>query len=264
MDTDPTGAPDGRQVGRESAPGGRFRGAEIENALDDDRIFPVSSGSGFAVSGEGHVVTNFHVVNGCNEVSIHHLGQDISTRMIYRDPVNDLAVLQGDFVPPQVFRISRRNPSIMQEVYVAGFPFGDQVSPSIEVAKGIVGSLAGVANNISNIQIDAALQPGNSGGPIFDEQGNVVAVAVAKFDLEKVIENWGVIPENTNFGIKSTVVVNMLESNGIPIRESSSDPISRAELGAMMNRATYHLTCWMTKSRLKQMAASKKVSDELE
>ena len=79
----------------------------------------------------------------------------------------------------------------MQEIYVAGYPFGGQVSSSIQVTKGIVSSLAGIANNISNIQIDAALQPGNSGGPILDEQGNVIGVAVAKLDLEGVVENWG-------------------------------------------------------------------------
>ena len=55
----------------------------------------------------------------------------------------------------------------------------------MKVTKGIVSSLSGIADNVANVQIDAALQPGNTGGPIVDEFGNAVAVAVAKLDLKK-------------------------------------------------------------------------------
>ena len=65
--------------------------------------------------------------------------------------------------------------------------------------------MTGVGNNYTNIQIDAALQPGNSGGPIINEYGNVVAVAVAKLDLKFALEEFGTVPENTNFGIKEVV-----------------------------------------------------------
>jgi len=63
----------------------------------------------------------------------------------------------------------------------------------------IISSLTGIGNNYSNIQIDAALQPGNSGGPILDDRGNVVGVAVARLDKIKVLKKFGSIPENTNF-----------------------------------------------------------------
>ena len=216
-----------------------------------NEIIPVSSGSGFAVSAAGHVVTNNHVIDGCTYVSIHHKGKVTQATVIYRDELNDLAVLKGDFVPSAVFKISRRNPEIMQEIFVAGYPFGNQISSSIKVTKGIISSLSGIGNNISNIQIDAALQPGNSGGPIFDEKGNLVGVAVAKLDLKQVVENWGVVPEGTNFGIKSNVVVNLLESNGIKIQEARNASLSNAELGKVISGATYHLSCWMTMAQAK-------------
>ncbi len=75
----------------------------------------------------------------------------------------------------------------MQEIFVAGFPFGKAISSSLKITKGIISSLTGVGDNDSNVQIDAALQPGNSGGPIFDDKGNVLAVAVAKLDLKTAI-----------------------------------------------------------------------------
>ena len=73
---------------------------------------------------------------------------------------------------------------MLQDIYVAGYPFGMGISSSVKVTKGIISSLTGVGNNFSEMQIDAALQSGNSGGPILDEQGNVVGVAVAKLDLQ--------------------------------------------------------------------------------
>ena len=108
-------------------------------------------------------------------------------------------------------------PELLQDIYVAGYPFGQEISTSVKVTKGIISSLTGFRNNFSNIQIDAALQPGNSGGPILDDKGNIVGVAVAKLDFKMVLENWGVIPEDTNFGIKATVVRSLLESNDITL-----------------------------------------------
>jgi hypothetical protein len=228
-----------------------------------NKIIPVASGSGFAVSSVGHVVTNNHVIDGCAYVKIHHKGKAIRSTVIYRDALNDLAVLKGDFVPSAVFKISRRNPEIMQEIFVAGYPFGDRISSSVKVTKGIISALSGIGNNISNIQIDAALQPGNSGGPIFDGKGNLVGVAVAKLDLKLVVENWGVVPEGTNFGIKSNVVVNLLESNGINIQEAGSASLSNADLGKMMSGATYHLSCWMTMAQVRERATSKVMFNDL-
>ena len=240
-----------------------FRSPTITNNNDDIKFIPVSSGTGFAVSSTGHIVTNNHVIDDCTYVNIHYNRIAIRSTVLYRDPTNDLALLQGDFVPPKVFNISRKNPELMQEIFVAGYPFGNQVSSSVKVTKGIVSSLTGIGNNVSNIQIDAALQPGNSGGPIFDNKGNLIGVAVAKLDLNKVMKDWGVIPENTNFGIKSSVVVNLLESNGITIPEVNNTSLSNIELGKMMSGATYQLSCWTTMTQARKMEKSKVMFPDL-
>ena len=72
---------------------------------------------------------------------------------------------------------------------VAGVPFGKQVSSSVKVTKGIVSSLTGIQNNYANMQVDAALRPGNSGGPIFNEVGNVIGIAVAKLDTKVALKS---------------------------------------------------------------------------
>ena len=227
-------------------------------------LIPASSGTGFAVSHDGHIITNHHVIDACQEVKVRYKSDDILAKLIAFDTVNDLAILKIDTKPSSVLPISYSNPEILQEIYVAGFPFGENVSTSIKMTKGIVSSLTGIGNNYSNIQIDAALQPGNSGGPVFDEKGNVVGVAVAKIDLEYAIEKFGVVPENTNFGIKSSVVINFLESNSIGNLASPLDyKASMTSLGKSVTDATYYVSCMMTMAQIRKVQARKVIYSEL-
>ena len=151
----------------------------------------------------------------------------------------------------------------MEDIFVAGFPFGKKVSSSIKITKGIISSLTGLGDNFSNIQIDAALQPGNSGGPIFDVKGNVVGVAVAKIDLKHAIEHLGAIPENTNFGIKANIVSNLLTSNDIITGTPNTKIVSQSELSKTVSNATYYLSCWMTMAQIQKMQTQKVIFRDL-
>lgn len=71
------------------------------------------------------------------------------------------------------------------------------------------------------------------------------------------------MPEGTNFGIKSNVVVNLLKSNSIKIREAGNATLSNTELGKIMSGATYHLSCWMTMAQAREMATSKVMFQDL-
>jgi S1-C subfamily serine protease len=73
----------------------------------------------------------------------------------------------------------------------------------------------------SQFQLDAAVQPGNSGGPIFDHQGNVVGIVVSQLNKLKMAKASGSLPENTNFGIKATIIRTFLEANGLTVRKTA-------------------------------------------
>ena len=156
-----------------------------------------------------------------------------------------------------MFALSKERPEVLQDIYVAGYPFGQKISTSVKVTKGIISSLTGIGNNFSNIQIDAALQPGNSGGPILNDKGNVGGVAVAKLDLAVALEEFGVIPDDTNFGIKTSVVRNLLESNDISLPDPNTKSISKSKLGKMITEGTYYLSCWMTYAQIEMMRSRK-------
>ena len=226
---------------------------------NSNKAVSAASGSGFAVSSIGHVVTNHHVIKGCQKVNIHHNGKAIPAIVVTHDPQNDLALLKGDFRPSTVLALSTDSPYRLQDVYVAGYPFGRRISTDVKITKGVISSLTGIANNFSRMQIDAALQPGNSGGPILDNKGNVVGVAVAKLDIKKILKNYGVIPENTNFGIKTSIVRTILESKNISTPSANRSSISKRKLGKMISDATYYLSCWMTAALIQKMRRKKAI-----
>ena len=226
---------------------------------NNKEVYSTSSGSGFAVTSDGYVITNYHVIEGCTDVKIHDKGRKIKASIVTYDPSNDIALLKGDFIPKKFYPLSRKAPELLTEVFVAGHPFGKRISASVKVTKGIVSSLSGVGNNFSNFQIDAALQPGNSGGPIMNNKGNVVGVAVAKLKRDWAIKEFDSVPELVNFGVKSSVVIGILESENINLIAPYKEAKSRAELGSMITDGTYYLSCWMTKTQIEKVKKTKAV-----
>ena len=234
-----------------------------EKKINPDDILPASSGSGFAVSKQGHIVTNNHVIDGCNEIKIYRNENTFSALLVQNDRINDLAILKTDMPITTVLPVSESNPKLLEEIYVAGYPFGSAISNTVKVTKGIVSSVSGPGNNFSQMQIDASLQPGNSGGPIVDKRGNVVGVAVAKADAEYFLEKAGVLPENINFGIKSNVLKNFLEANKIKSKNVSLEKISNEGLGEKISEGTVFLSCWMDRATIQKMRSKKVLFPEL-
>jgi S1-C subfamily serine protease len=226
--------------------------------------YKVASGTGFYVSDQGHIITNHHVIDGCKNMKVHSKGKVLETLKIAQDELNDLALLKISGKPSHVFALSSESAFPLQDIVVAGFPFGDEISSSLKFTRGIVSSLTGIGNNYSEIQIDAALQPGNSGGPIMDDYGNIIGVAVAKLDIKAIIEDYGVIPENTNFGVKSSAVRNLMEGNGIPFKSPNTEVVSKRKLSQIATDGTVFLTCWMTLAQIEQMRTKKVLFKDLD
>ncbi len=218
---------------------------------------PVSSGTAFFISPKGHLVTNNHVIEHCSRISVQKDGRMHVAKAAATDEVNDLALLSTDIASADYLHIGEEKPQLLEDVFVAGFPFGNYISASLKVTKGIVSSLSGVRNNYSNIQIDAALQPGNSGGPIVNERGNAVGVAVAKLDLETIVEKYGVVPEGTNFGVKGSAVGNLLEASGVALTAKSSRKLTSKELARKLTNSTVYVSCMMTTAQLQTVRERK-------
>ena len=199
------------------------------------------TGSGFFVSKMGHVITNAHVVQNCKKVTIgDNANKQVPAEIINTDRSNDLALLRlstlemasaesksliqklGIVVVPLASKGLLRSEDVRlgEKVLVAGYPFGDVFSNTIKVTTGVVSATRGLGDDSGQFQLDAAVQPGNSGGPIYDSSGNIVGVVVAQLNKLKVAKAIGSLPENVNFGIKASTVRQFLISSGVPSKKS--------------------------------------------
>ena len=100
-------------------------------------IFKVASGIGFFVSKDGHIITNHHVIEGCKRVKVHLGGRSLESLKIADDKANDLALLKISEKPSHVFSLSKESPYPTQEILVAGYPFGDNISSTLKFTQGI-------------------------------------------------------------------------------------------------------------------------------
>jgi S1-C subfamily serine protease len=215
---------------------------------DDNKIVAASSGTGFFVSRKGHIITNHHVIDGCNTVKLNLNGQDIVGKVLAVDKANDLAIVKADVKPSRAYSISNEDVQLLEDIIIAGYPLGKKVSSAIKTSKGSVTALAGFGDNYSEFQTDAALNKGNSGGPMMNQKGNVVGVAVAAYGKKKGVESF-------NFGIKSSTLKTFANSNGLNFITPNNRDLSNKDLGQLITSATIYLECHMTVAKVKIMIA---------
>jgi hypothetical protein len=218
------------------------------NKYNDNDIIPAGSGTGFFINREGTLLTNYHVIQGCTSVALYHTGIKYPSSILASDRTNDIAILNSTKKSNQYFRVNKDGPDLLEEIFVAGYPLGLKVSNSLKVSGGRVSSLAGYGDNYANFQIDAAMNPGNSGGPIINKKGNVVGIAVAQ--LTDV--------QGFNFGIKSSTVSSFVNSNKINFSSPNMAEMSSRELSKLMNEATVFVECSM---RVKDIKAALEKKD---
>ena len=218
---------------------------------DDNKIVAASSGTGFYVSNTGHIISNHHVVEGCNTVKLTFKGKELSAEVLAVDKMNDLAILKADLTPSKVYSVATEDASLLEDVIIAGYPLGKKVSAAIKTSKGSITALAGYGDNYSEFQTDAALNQGNSGGPIMDQKGNVVGVAVANYGKQSGVESF-------NFGIKSSTLKTFANANGLKFLPPNNRDLSNKDLGQLITEATIYLECHMTVAKIKRMIAEEK------
>ena len=227
------------------------------------KLYVIGSGTGFFVSSEGHVVSNDHVVGICRKVATKIEGKIINFNVINTDEVNDLGLIKGDYKSKNFLNIKSEGAEFGEDIVAFGYPLSDALSTSVKLTRGIVSSLSGPGNNYSEIQIDAAIQPGNSGGPVLNMEGQVVGVASSGLNKLYMLESSEYIPENVNFAVAATTLSNFLKANGVTISNASMNISNTKELAKIGRPATLQLFCMNTKAVHEELKKTKKHSDVL-
>jgi S1-C subfamily serine protease len=199
---------------------------------------PQMTGTAFFIDKKGHLITNFHVVaNSSNRLKVIYEGEEIKARIIAKDETLDLALLKVSIKNESYIEVSDKVLKKMQSIVAAGYP-ALHLSDDLKLTSGIISSLKGIGNNSALIQIDAALNPGNSGGPIIDkDKGHLAAVAVARME--------GSHYQSINYGIKASRVKEFIESNSVtlPLEIPKTKKIKRKDISEVLESSTvliYH------------------------
>ncbi len=216
---------------------GDFPGFEKQ---PDWYLSALSNGSGSIVSRDGHILTNHHVIAGCERLTVN--GNDAF--LVGSDVALDLAVLKSSqLIDREPVRFAARAIELGEPLMVFGYPVFD-ISPSLNVTTGVVSSSTGYRGDRTQIQISAPVQPGNSGGPVISRNGAQVGVVVTKIAANERAES---NIENISYAVRSAEAAKFLESYGVrPLIandafEMPDEP--RAEAVQIWRRVTVRVEC---------------------
>jgi serine protease Do len=204
-----------------------------------------SSGTGFVATGAGHIVTNAHVIEKCTTIEISTPDQTaISARIAARDEVNDIALLVAPELKIKDVGEIRQGIKLGEQVAAFGFPLSGVLSNSGNFTLGNVTSLAGLSNDSRYLQISTPVQPGNSGGPLVDQHGNVVGIVTSKLNALRTAVATGDIPQNVNFALKVGAASNLLETHGISLKLGNTERVlTTVELAERAGRLSVQVKC---------------------
>jgi antitoxin component YwqK of YwqJK toxin-antitoxin module len=174
----------------------------------------IATGTGFLFGSKDYIVTNYHVVKGTSEVTVKLLnGESINAEVIAKDTQNDVAVLKLTKSPSFQSREMKFGDSSMvrmgDKVFTIGYPSIDIMGFKPKYTEGVISAVTGIKDDPTVFQTTVPIQPGNSGGPLFNEKGEVVGLTTASLSL-LAIESMGAVPQSVNYAVKSSFVKNVI------------------------------------------------------
>jgi S1-C subfamily serine protease len=174
---------------------------------------PPSSGSGFLLWRKALVLTAYHVVDGASEIIVRFSsGAAYDARVVGRDASNDIAVLRlaGFAARKEGFRLNVTSHLFPGEtVHVIGYPLADVLGREPSIVSGQVSSAVGMCGSAGEFRMTAPINPGDSGGPVLNHQGEVVGIAVSIIRSQLI--------EGIAFGVKLSTAIPLLKQIGVKL-----------------------------------------------
>lgn len=175
-----------------------------------DEILP-STGSGFIVSSDGYIITNYHVVKGAKKITVSGINSNYLEKfdavLKAYNSENDIALLKIKSNGYSIaYAITEEEKEVGESIFVLGYPMISVMGTEIKLTDGLISSASGYMNDKLYYQISSPIQPGNSGCPLFDSNGNVIGLVTSKLTNG----------ENVGYALKSKVIIQFLSAYGVP------------------------------------------------
>jgi len=186
---------------------GRYEYLKIYPSVEDDLDAPTfkDNGSGFFISKNGYIATNYHVIDDKNHIQVEYFQKGIkykhSAVVVVTDKINDLAIIK---IQDKTFKILPEIPysfsldlkEVGMQAFALGYPLTALMGTEIKFTEGTISAKTGFQGRISDYQISVPIQPGNSGGPLFGYDGSLIGITSSGFRREFDLT------ENVNYAIK--------------------------------------------------------------
>ncbi len=184
--------------------------AQLRSLKSSNEKPVAATGTGFIVSPNGLIVTNHHVIEGHDQVEVWMpaTGNNLTAKVIAFDRNNDLAFLRltqaTDLPVDLVFPvIAKALPEVGQTVFTVGFPVPEIMGREPKFSQGVLNAHSGGHDNMRLLQHSIPIQPGNSGGFLISEAGEVCGIVQSTLNAMLLLGEAGALPQNVNYAIKS-------------------------------------------------------------
>jgi S1-C subfamily serine protease len=165
-----------------------------------------STGTAFLVTSDGYLVTNYHVIEDASQISLLVDGATVPARVITRDQANDVALLKAEIRGTPISVSASAKLAVAEQVMTLGYPLVQIQGQALKASFGRVNALSGIGDDPRLVQIDVPIQPGNSGGPLVNERGELVGVVTATLNQLVTLRETGSLPQNVNYAVKAEYI----------------------------------------------------------
>lgn len=167
-------------------------------------------GTGFFVSKNGHFLTNFHVIEDATKVSVKYNNKLYEAKILYSDAVNDIALGKIEAETDKLELISSVESRAGENVYTQGFPMPHIQGQELKATFGRINAVSGIDDDVRYFQVDVPIQPGNSGGPLCDKNGQVIGITTMTLNALTSLKTSGHVPQSVNYALKSDYALLLL------------------------------------------------------
>lgn len=190
-----------------------------------------SQGTGFAVSSDGLIVTAYHVVDAASAIKVRFASTDwIPATYVKGSRKHDIAILSTKQAPPALLTFGKvTNLKQGDHVFTMGYPVAYILGEDAKYTEGVISALSGLQGLESMLQITVPVQPGNSGGPLLNKEGQVVGIVISGAAEMFFYQETGSLPQNINWAVKGNYVQKLLGSEKYASSTNAEpDPVEKA------------------------------------
>jgi S1-C subfamily serine protease len=200
------------------------------------------SATGFAISPSGTIVTAYHVVEQASSIEVRFSdGEWLPAKLVRHSRGTDIAILRIETNPPAFLPlIDTQALRAGDQVFTMGYPVIDLLGSEIKYTDGRISSLSGIKGEDSLMQITVPIQPGNSGSPLVNSDGEVVGLITSSAAVRYFLAVTETLPQNVNWAVKSDYVIPLLgpeEQSLASVR--IDDPVAHVRKAVCMIRCQY-------------------------